>query len=279
MLVDTHAHIHFKDYLRHVRSGINQERLGEEFSVSAMLERASAAGIEKIICVGTSYEDSRLAVDFVPGHDNCVATVGLHPHDAKQGRLALDRLAKLINSPKVVAVGECGLDYYYSHSPKADQQAALRFQIELALAHNKPLIFHVRDAPNHPSGGGATGQAFDDFFRIIDEYQEVRGVVHSFSSTIDNLEPVLKRGFYIGLNGIMTFTQAGGQLAAAKQVPLDKLVLETDCPFLTPAPKRGTINEPANVKIIAQFLANLRGEAFETLAKATTKNAKELFKL
>jgi TatD DNase family protein len=250
-LVDTHAHIHFPNY------GIDLETVFKD---------ADAADVAQIVCVGTTAEDSQIAVNFSKDKANCVATVGLHPHDAKTGKAALEELSKLVTEPKVVAVGECGLDFYYNHSPKPEQETALRYQIELALKHDKPLIFHVRDA-------------FEDFFRITGDYPNARGVVHSFSSTVKDLEPVLERGFYVGLNGIMTFTKDAAQLEAARKVPIDKLLLETDCPFLTPAPKRGTINEPANAKIIAQFLAELRGESFDTLAEMTTNNAKELFRL
>lgn len=251
MLVDTHAHIHFPDY---------------PISSAEVFAHAEKADVTKILCVGTTDKDSRLAVEFVKDKDNCAATVGLHPHDAKKGKPALDKLAELAAANTAVAIGECGLDFYYQHSPKKEQEAALRFQIELAQQHKLPLIFHVRDA-------------FQDFFRIVDEYKGVVGVVHSFSSTVADLEPVLERGFCVGLNGIMTFTKDAAQLEAAKKVPLDKLLLETDCPFLTPVPKRGTINEPANVRLIAEFLANLRGEDFKTLANTTSQNAIKLFNL
>ncbi|MBI4100914.1 TatD family hydrolase [Candidatus Microgenomates bacterium] len=251
MIFDTHAHIHFDEY---------------RDTASEVLERAKQAQVSKIICVGTSDEDSSKAIEFVKDKDECVATVGLHPHQAKLSSPALKQLAQLVNDPKVVAVGECGLDYNYMNSPKSEQEKSLRFQIELALAHQKPLIFHVREA-------------FEDFFRIVDNYQNLQGVVHSFSSTPDNLHEVLARGYYVGLNGIMTFTKDAKQLAAARQVPLGRLLLETDCPFLTPVPNRGKINEPANVRAVAEFLAKLRSQPLKKLAQATTANAAKLFSL
>ena len=266
MLIDTHAHIHSKDFVRPQQDNKDISSLKKEFSVTNILERAEAAGVEHILCVGTSGADSQLAVEFVKHYQQCSATVGLHPHDAKQGQAALDQVADLATQDKVVAIGECGLDYYYEYSPKKAQMAAFEFQLQLAQQHNLPMIFHVRDA-------------FSDFFEIVDKYPNTIGVVHSFTADIATLEEVLKRGFYIGLNGIMTFTKDKQQLDMTQKVPLEKLLLETDCPFLTPAPKRGTINEPANVKVIAEFLANLRGEPLEKLAAVTTHNVKELFKL
>lgn len=251
MLIDTHAHIHQKDY------GLDAKEV---------LADAKGAGLESIICVGTDEVDSQLAVEFAQKHSNCFATIGLHPHDAKLGKDAFASLEKLVTKPKVVAVGECGLDYFYQHSPKDAQLAALRFQVELGQKHNLPFVFHVRDA-------------FEDFFSVIDKYKGLRGVVHSFSSSPEHLHQILKKGLYVGLNGIMTFTKDNEQLAAAKEVPLDKLLLETDSPFLTPTPYRGKINQPANVAIVAEFLANLRDESFEELAEATTTNAHALFGL
>jgi TatD DNase family protein len=167
---------------------------------------------------------------------------------------------------KVVAVGECGLDFYYNHSPHDAQERALRRQIELALRHDLAMVFHVRDA-------------FREFWPIFDEYAGIRGVIHSFSSNPEDVEQIIKRGLYIGLNGIMTFSKSDEQLLAAKAVPLDRLVLETDAPYLTPNPYRGTICEPKHVRVTAEFLAALRGETLQPLAKVTTANAQNLFRL
>lgn len=251
MLVDTHAHIHSKFY---------------ELNPLKALADANTAGVEKILCVGTEASDSERAVSFVADKSNCWATIGQHPHDAKMGTPALKKLKQLVGKSKVVAIGECGLDYYYLHSQKDVQQQVFRAQIELAIQHNLPLIFHVREA-------------FDDFFKILDEYSDVRGVVHSFTADRKTLYKILERDLFVGLNGIMTFTKDAEQLAAARAVPLERLVLETDAPFLTPTPLRGKINEPANIKIIAEFLANLRGEKLTDLAAATSNSSIELFNL
>lgn len=268
--VDTHCHIH--EALKSDASGTTTQRLWDKAGnpdPDEIIRRAGEDDVNKLICVGTSVEDSELAVELVQNRVNCWASIGIHPHEAKLyagDQKALKKFAALATKPKVVAIGECGLDYYYEHSPKKEQAELLRFQIKLALEHDLPMIFHVRDA-------------FADFWTIFDEFKNIRGVVHSFSATQANLEQILKRGLYVGLNGIMTFTKSEDQLAAAKAVPLDRLVLETDAPFLTPAPYRGTICEPKHVRVTAGFLANLRNEPLEQIASSTTTNAQELFKI
>lgn len=252
-LIDTHAHLHHE--------GLNNR-------VDSVLEAAGSAGVEVIINVGVDHQDSREAVQLAARHPNLYATIGLHPHDAKLGLPALESLVLVLDSraAKIVAIGECGLDYFKNYSAKAEQEYAFRYQIELALRHNLPMVWHVREA-------------FDDFFRIVDEYQDLRGIVHCFTSSQANMEKAIERGFLVAFNGIMTFTKDAEQLAAAKACPLDKMVLETDCPFLSPAPLRGQVNEPANVRLVAEFLAELRGERLEDLARATTANAQKLFNL
>lgn len=251
MLIDTHAHVHFQEF----RDDINE-----------VLSRAQAAGVEKLIAVGCNDTDSAEAIAVARAYEHIWASVGLHPHDADRGYEALEEVARLAELEKVVAIGECGLDNFRSQTTAEDQERALRFQIELGLERQLPMIFHVRDA-------------FPQFFAILDEYkgESVRGLVHCFTAGAPELEGSLERGLYIALNGIMTFTKDHGQLAAAKQVPLDRLVLETDCPFLAPAPLRGRRNEPANVALTAKFLAELRGEPYEDLVSATSTNAEVLF--
>ncbi len=253
-LVDTHCHIHFPDY---------------QLDSEEVIANASQSGVEKLICVGCTLPDSAGAIEFAASHDNVWASIGLHPHEAKiyvNDGAALQRFRSLADKPRVVAIGETGLDYYYTHSPKDDQKKLLRYQLDIAVEYGLPLIFHVRDA-------------FSDFWKIVDEYKGIRGVVHSFSASPSELEEVLARGLYVGLNGIMTFTKDPKQRAAAKAVPLERLLLETDAPFLTPTPYRGTICEPKHVRVTAEFLAGLRDEALEDLAAATTRNAHKLFGL
>jgi TatD DNase family protein len=250
--IDTHCHLHFDDYLPDVEQVINDAKMHK---------------VNKIICVGVSVEDSKKAVDFAEKHENIWATVGAHPHDGAdflehpESSKILDELSK---KSKVVAIGEIGLDYFHEHTPRQKQINVLSKQIELGIQTGLPFVFHVRDA-------------WEDFWKIIDSYDSVRGVIHSFSANPEILNEVLKRGFYVGLNGIMTFTKDEMQLESAKQVPIDKLLLETDAPFLTPNPFRGKRSEPKHVVTTAEFLANLRGENLEDLSRITTKNAEELF--
>lgn len=260
MLVDTHAHLQFRDAY--------ENRLDE------VLQAAATEDVQKIVCVGVDENDSQQAIDLAARYGHVYATVGLHPHDAKLGDTAFRKLAELAGQPKVVAIGECGLDYYYNHSPKDQQEAAFRFQIELAQEHGLPMVWHVREAAETSSA-----QAFDDFFRIIDAYPGIKGIVHSFTGTRAVMDQVLERGLLIALNGIITFTKDAEQLEMAKAVPLNHLVLETDCPFLTPAPHRGKPNEPAYIKHTAEFLAELRGESLEKLTDQTSQNAVQLLNL
>jgi TatD DNase family protein len=251
---DTHCHIHSSDY------GLDPVEV---------LQVALDEGVTRVICVGENLADSKLAINFVKDHDNTWATVGIHPHEAEKhvnDKTKLDQLAELTNSPKVVAIGECGLDYYYLHSPKALQQKLLRFQMEMALAHNLPVVFHVREA-------------FEDFWSIFDDYQGLRGVVHSFSAGQNELDDILARGLYVGINGIVTFSKSEQQLKAIKAVPLERMVLETDAPFLTPAPYRGIICQPKHVRVTANFLAVLRSEELADIAVRTTANSVTLFGL
>lgn len=252
--VDTHCHIHFPDY---------------QLDPDEVRAESEAGGIKTLICVGCTLSDSQGAVEYASRHENVWASIGLHPHEAGiyvDDHKSLQVFRNLAAKPNVVAIGECGLDYYYEHSPKEDQKKLLRFQLDVASEHNLPLIFHVRDA-------------FEDFWPIFDEYKGLHGVIHSFTATSKEVEEIVSRGLYVGLNGIMTFTKQQNQLDAAKGVPLDHLLLETDAPFLTPAPFRGTICQPKHVRVTAEFLSNLRGENLEIIAAATTANAKRLFNI
>lgn len=267
---DTHCHIH--EAFDAVKLSTETRKKYEKAGMPRpddIIKAARAAGVTKMICVGTTLEDSELAVEFVSSRAGVWASIGLHPHEAAEyadNLAALAHFAALAAKPKVVAVGECGLDFYYNHSPREAQEKTLRFQLELALKHDLPVIFHVRNA-------------FKEFWPIFDDYKGVRGVIHSFSATRKELDDILKRGLYVGLNGIMTFTGDPEQLAAAKAVPLEKLMLETDAPFLTPLPHRGTLGEPKHVRVTAEFLAELRAEPLDRLAARTTENAQKLFVL
>jgi TatD DNase family protein len=253
-LVDTHCHLHFADYFS---------------EPCRIVADAKAAGVTRLINIGTTLEDSKKAIDFAEGANNVWVTAGVHPHDAENflaQKNSAEVLEQLLARPKVAAVGEIGLDYYRNRSPKNVQEKALRNQLETGLKMGLPFVFHVRDA-------------WPDFWRIINDYKNIKGVAHCFNSGLADLDKVLSRELYVALNGIMTFTHDESQLEAAKAIPLDKLVLETDAPFLAPAPFRGKTCEPKHVAVIAKFLSELRGESLDELAGATTKNAIDLFGL
>ena len=266
-IIDTHCHIHDPEFASKY-----------EKTVDHIIQEGKAAGVERFICVGTSAASSREAVAFAESHA-MFASLALHPHEVSEKSpeeidadfAVLQALAAGGNA-NIVAIGECGLDYYYHKEPEvqAAQKALFRRHLDLATEYDLPLIFHIREA-------------FPDFLAIIDEYtamgNRIRGVVHSFSAGEAQLKGAIDRGFYIGLNGIMTFTKLDTQLAAAKAIPLDKLLLETDAPFLTPAPFRGKMCELNHIVETARFLSQLRGESLEELAAATTRNAEALFRL
>ncbi len=267
-LFDTHCHIHFPDY---------------ELSEDQAIANAQAAGVTRLLAIGCTLEDSKLAIQLAAKHDNVWATIGLHPHEGSvyaDDEHALQEFHGLASKSKVVAVGETGLDYFYEHSDRQTQQRLLRFQLTVAQEHNLPVVFHVRDAKGvDPS---AKHSVWHDFWRIFEEFdagKPIRGVVHSFSAGTKELQQILQRDLFVGLNGIMTFTKVPEQLEAAKLVPLQKILLETDAPFLTPAPFRGTMCEPKHVAVTAEFLSNLRSESLEEFAQVTTNNAIGLFKL
>lgn len=246
--IDTHCHIHESSY---------------PLDSAGVLQRAYQAGVEKMICVGTSVASSKEALAFAVQHEGVFASIGVHPHDTKDG---VKGLAELALAPKLVAVGEIGLDYFYTHSPRDVQIRALEEQIALAVAHQLPIIFHVRDA-------------FDDFWPIFDNFQGIRGELHSFTDTTAHMEQGLQRGLFIGVNGISTFTKDKAQQEMFAAVPLNRLLLETDAPFLTPAPLRGKVNEPAFVEKVAEYQANVRRLSVSEVAAATTANASALFAL
>jgi TatD DNase family protein len=277
-LVDTHCHIQSAGLPASEGTAaekVTMEKWAKvpERTPEVIIQAAADEGVTKLVVVGCDLPDSRLAIDFVQGRPGAWASIGIHPHEAKRyigNKSDLQQFADLVSSPKVVAIGECGLDYYYGHSPETMQAEILKFQMELALENDLPLIFHVRDA-------------LDDFWPLFDELHSterpIRGVLHSFTDTPENLEKALQRGLYIGVNGIATFAKDPGQLEMYKSIPLKNLLLETDAPFLTPSPYRGTICEPYHISVIADFLGGLRHEAATDLARSTTENAETLFNL
>ncbi len=247
---------------------------GAERTPESVIAAAREAGVNRMLCIGTTLADSEQAIEFAADRDTVWASIGIHPHEAAAhlDSATRARFAALITGGpakrNVVAIGECGLDYFYTHSPKEAQIALLKFQIELALEHDLPISFHVR-------------QAFDDFWPVFDSYRgaNLRGVLHSYTDSMTNLEQAVKRGLYFGVNGIVTFAKNDAQHVIYRTIPQQLLLLETDAPFLTPVPFRGKVCESRHVRVTAEFLAGLRGEHLEDLAATTTANARALFKV
>lgn len=267
--IDTHCHIQSAGLSKGERSTRELWAKAGEISVDDIVGRAHEADVSHMICVGCDLEDSKLAIECVKNRENLFASIGLHPHEAEAYAGQFDKLnefAGLATKEKVVAIGECGLDFFYTHSPKADQIKILEFQLELAAKAQLPVIFHVREA-------------FDDFWPIFGNFKGIRGVLHSFTDNQQNLDRALSEGLYIGVNGIATFAKAESQLNVYKSIPVDRLVLETDAPFLTPVPHRGKICEPKHIVLTAEFLASLRGDTVSEIAQASTRNALTLFNL
>lgn len=272
-LFDTHCHIH--EMVRRTTPVYDKwHASGEAHTPETVLEEAREVGVDRMLCVGTTLADSELAIEFVSQRDGLWTSIGIHPHEAAEHRAVATkkRFKSLLEDgpigKKVIAVGECGLDYFYQHSPREAQIELLRFQIELALEHNLPLSFHVREA-------------FDDFWPILKSYHgsNLRGVLHSYTDNTANLERAVQHGLYFGVNGIATFAKSEAQRVIYRTIPQRLLLLETDAPFLTPVPFRGTVCMPKHVRVTAEFLAELREENLEDLAAMTTANARALFEV
>ncbi|NPV26892.1 MAG: TatD family hydrolase [Firmicutes bacterium] len=254
MFIDSHAHLDDRQY-----KADQQE----------VIERASKNGVTQIVCVGYDLPSSKRVVALAKRYANIFAAVGIHPHDAQDtDESTWAQLYELGRDTRVVAIGEMGLDYYRNLSPRDVQQAVFRRQINLAKELGLPIIIHDRDAHG-------------DVLRIMKEEKvnEVGGVLHCFSGSWEMAQECLKLGFYISLAGPVTFANARGPQEIAQKVPLDRLLVETDCPYLTPDTWRGQRNEPAYVKRVAEKIAALRRISLEEVAEATTANARCLFRL
>ncbi|MFH1375078.1 MAG: TatD family hydrolase [Patescibacteria group bacterium] len=262
MLIDTHCHLDFPQFKK---------------DFDTVLARAGEAGIGKMINPGVGIKESRQAVELAKNYENIFAAVGIHPHEASslfelrspgvnslnEGVLA--ELEELAEDPKVIAIGEIGLDYFRMRNEKSIQQEAFRKQLELAQKLKKPVIIHSREAD-------------EDIFKILDDF-EVQGVFHCFGGDWAFAQQVLERGFLIGLTGVVTFPKAVNTHEVAANVPLEKLLVETDAPFLAPQKFRGQRCEPAFVREVGERIAELKGVSLEEVAGQTTKNARKLFEL
>lgn len=256
--IDSHAHIDFPDF-----SGDEQE----------IISRAEKAGVFKILNVGVDIERSRKSIELAKRYIGTVfATVGLHPKDAV-GLLTTDwlqELRDLAKNPEVVAIGECGLDFFRLESgeEKERQKELFQSQIDLAEELNLPIIIHTRDAEK------------ETLEILLQNKEKISGgVVHCFTGTKEFAKELLDLGLYIGFTGIITFQKTAELLAVVKEVPLDRIFIETDAPFLAPAQNRGKRNEPAYVIEVAKKIAEIKGISMEKVAEVTIKNTEELFRL
>jgi len=263
MLIDSHCHIDGE--------GFDDDR-------DEVVARAKAAGVAAMLNVGTGdphSDDLGRAVAVGEKYDNVFASVGVHPHDAKLYDDAAEaHLIDLVKgSEKVIAWGEIGLDYHYDHSPRDVQREVFRRQIRVAKGLNLPIIIHSRAADDD------TVEILKEEFREADEGVRVPGIMHCFGGTPEMAREALDLGFLVSFAGNVTFKKAENLREAALVVPLERLLVETDCPFLTPVPFRGKRNEPSFVVHTAGFLAELYGVTLETIAEHTTRNFLDLFKL
>jgi len=250
-LIDTHCHLFYDDLKN---------------DLDIVLNRAQELGVNRFICVGTNMEDSRECLGLAETYENIYASVGVHPHDAKDApEDYLDQIADLITFPKMIALGEIGLDYFRNISEPDIQQNVFREQLALAQRLQKPVIFHNRDADA-------------DVLKILSEFPDVTGVAHCFSSDLKTAKTFIDLGFYISFSGNLTYKNSHLP-DVAKELPLEKLLVETDSPYLSPVPYRGKPNEPGRTRFVAEKLAEIHGVTLEIIAEKTTTNAESLFSL
>ena len=251
MLIDTHAHLDSLDDL------------------TGTLARAREYGVEKIIAISSDLSSSRDTVSIAGKNENVFAAVGIHPHAARTADAAvLNEIETIAGKEKVVAVGETGLDYHYMNSTKEEQIHSLTAHIAIANRAALPIVIHVRDAD-------------PDLMEILrkEKVSDRTGVIHCFTGNYETAKKYIDLGFYISFSGIATFKKSEDIRDAAKNIPADRLLLETDSPYLAPVPMRGKPNEPAYVKYVAEAVAAARGITFEEISELTAENAERLFKL
>ena len=267
--IDTHVHLQDDRY---------------DDDLEAVLERAKEASVEKIVLATSSLEDSKYTVELALKH-GLYSTIGIHPHDAKTfNDSSIDELRDLAKwaeneaeargrDPVVVAVGEIGLDYHYDFSPRDKQRHVFYEQMKLAKELNLPIVFHLREA-------------FKDFLDLIEKAKEedlflaeYPGIVHCYSGSVETAKLLMPYGFMFGFDGPITFKNARQPIEVVDWLPLDRLLVETDGPYLTPVPYRGKRNEPAYLPYIGEKMAEIKGVSVEQIAKETTRNAKNVFRL
>ena len=253
MLIDSHAHLDMEDF---------------DADLDLVIRRARLGGVARIVTIGIDLASSRKAIEIAKKYDFVYATVGYHPHNASEADARdLEKLRALASEVKVVAWGEIGLDFFRHHSPPGQQIRAFERQLDMAFEQELPVIIHDRDA-------------HADLLRILKSRKRpYRGVIHCFSGNYDLAMALIDMGFCISFPGTVTYKNAVDTQTAASRIPLERLLVETDCPYLTPVPFRGKRNEPLYVKHTAEKIAHLRQMELEELAEATTANTIRLFNL
>jgi TatD DNase family protein len=252
MLIDSHAHLDMKDFKR---------------DLDDVLERALQEGLTHIITIGIDLVSSQEALKLANQYDYIYSTIGFHPHNANEAESEqLEKICEFASEPKVVAWGEIGLDFYRNYSPREKQMEVFKRQLDLAYEVDLPVIIHERDA-------------YAEVYAILKKKRNriTRGVIHCFSGDYDQAMAYMDLGYYISFTGKVTYKNMSKLQDAAAGVPLDRILVETDAPFLTPVPKRGKRNEPAFVTHTAQKIAELRNMSFEEVAQQTSENTKRLF--
>jgi TatD DNase family protein len=251
-LIDTHAHLDFPEFAD---------------SIPSVIERALQAGVSQIVTIGIDMETSRKAARLAEDNERIYAAAGIHPHDAFDVTPEdLRELEQIASARKVVALGEIGLDYFRDMQPRGVQRECFRRQLETAVKMAKPVIFHIRNA-------------WEDFFQLIGEFAPALrpSVMHCFSGDWATARRCLDLGFYLSIPGVVTFPKAESLQEVARRAPLERLLVETDCPYLAPVPYRGKTNEPAFVRHTARKVAECRQEPLEKVATHTTQNARTVF--
>ncbi len=264
-LIETHAHLDSPRF---------------EHDREEVIARAVERGVVQTVTVGTDLASSRAAIALAEKYSGVYATAGVHPHASADLRPdALDELATLVNHPQVVAIGEIGLDYYRDYAPREAQCTAFECQLALAVSTGKPVVVHIRDR-------GERWEAYDAALTRLADWVAERvaegrppGVLHCFSGDLEAAQRGLELGFYLGVDGPVTYPSAVPLRALVAQVPLERLLLETDCPYLTPQARRGQRNEPAFLPYIAQRVAEVCGVPLSRVAEQTTASARHLFGL
>ena len=251
MLIDTHCHLADQAYAA---------------DRPKVLERAWAVGVERVVVIGESRSRAEAALAMAAAEPRLVATAGVHPHDAREWNSESEAwLRELLRNPRVVAVGETGLDFHYDYSPRADQHRAFEAQLALAAEAGKPAVIHARDAD-------------DDVAAVLAHHPEVTAILHSFSSGMGLLRAGLVLRHYVSFSGMVTFKNWHLD-DAVREIPLDRLLVETDSPYLAPVPHRGKRNEPGFVRQVAERVAAVRGMPLDALIAATGENATRVFEL